>query len=103
MIYELEQNDAVAPKPFVKLYYIFQAKRLSVSRAGSVAGHFSPTFPIQNKPLEEEIAFYLRKVYASYEKALLATVGAFCTYGTARESLGEGMNYYEPQSTSQIH
>ena len=102
-IYELKQNDAVAPKPFVKLLCAPQAKRLLPSLARGVAGHFSPTFPTKNTPLEEEFAFFLRKVYASYEKAWLATVGAFRTYGTARESLREGMNYYEPQPTSQIH
>jgi hypothetical protein len=54
-------------------------------------------------PLEEALDFFLRKVHSSYKKAGLAIVSAFSAYGTARETLRQGMNYYEPQPISQIH
>jgi hypothetical protein len=102
-IRELEQNDSVAPKRFLELFCVLQAKRVSQALAGSAAGHISRTFPQKNMPLEEKFAFFLRRVYASCKKAGLATVSAFCTYGTAGDTLREGLNHYEPQSTCQIH
>lgn len=65
-------------------------------------GRFMQAFPPDELPFAVSFVFRLRRVYASYKKAERAFIGASGAYGNAQATLREGMNYYEPQPTSQI-
>ena len=75
-ILEPEQNDSVAPKPLVGPLSPSGKVTASVA-AWKYRGAFFAGFPTKNTLLEEAFTFFLEGVYASFEKAWLATISAF--------------------------